>query len=276
MKDIEFINDQWRQLLQHNQINSFESLWQFEQGNWFEAPNYRRGGWSGVSRTNLALPDGSELSVFIKRQENHVYRSWQNLFRPMATFEREYRNILHFQQLGIPTVDLVYFGQRVVDGRLRAILITLELSGYQTLDAFMHNAISNRQAQARIFAGVAKAMRAMHAQQFQHNCLYPKHLFVSEQGINGLDARFIDLEKAKRRPFKGNVALRDLGTLHRHSENITRTNRLRFFLEYMQEKRLSVVSKRMLKLITKKKTSRMRDIVLQDVENLTPELKDAT
>lgn len=229
MKDIEFIDDQWRQMLQHNQIDSFESLWQFEQGNWFEAPNYRRGGWSGVSKTKLSMPDGNEVCFYIKRQENHVYRSWQNLFRPMATFEREYRNIMRFQQHGIPTVDLVYFGQHMVDGKLRAILITPELKGYQGLDAMMKMATINRPKQARVFAGVAKAMRTMHAAQYQHNCLYPKHLFIREQESGEFDARFIDLEKAKRLPFKGNVALRDLGTLHRHTENLSRTDRLRFF-----------------------------------------------
>lgn len=276
MKDIEFISDSWCELLQHNQIDNFETLWQFEQGNWFEAPNYRRGGWSGVSRSKLAMPDGSEVCLYIKRQENHVYHSWQHLFRPMATFEREYRNIMRFQQHGIPTVDLIYFGQRMVDGKLRAILITHELESYQALDALMKARKFSRKTQAKLFSDVAMAMRSMHTQQFQHNCLYPKHLFIREYAAGQFDTRFIDLEKTKRWPFKRNAALRDLGTLHRHTENMSRTDRLRFFLAYRQEKHLSVQSKKMLVKLTKKKASIAGDASSYEIDQLPAKLQEVS
>jgi hypothetical protein len=44
--------------------------------------------------------------------------------------------------------------------------------------------------------------------------------------------------------------------LHRHTCGCSRTDRLRFFLAYRQEKRLSPESKRMLAIITRPKASR--------------------
>ena len=50
--------------------------------------------------------------------------------------------------------------------------------------------------------------------------------------------------------------MKDLGILHRHTSGCSRTDRLRFFLAYRQETRLSPESKRMLAIITRPKASR--------------------
>ncbi|CAG0980005.1 Protein InaA [Methylophilaceae bacterium] len=279
MCEIEYVSERWRDLLHCNHVDSFEALWQLEQDNWFEAPNRRRGGWSGVCRTTLALPGEGEVGVFIKRQENHVYHGWRHLFRPMATFEREYHNILAFQKYGIPTVDLIYFGQRKVGGKLRAILVTRELTGYQALDAYAGSfpASMDSLTRKKLFESMATAMRAMHARHFQHNCLYPKHLFIRNAEDHPVETRFIDLEKAKRWPLKRNVALKDLGTLHRHTEHCSKTDRLRFFLAYRQEKRLSDRSRKMLAAIMQgKKSHRDGNGKPSDSGELISRLQDAS
>lgn len=272
MKDIEFISEHGRDLLRHHQLDSFESLWQFEEGNWFEALNYRRGGWSGVSRTELKLPDGSPVGLFIKRQENHVYRSWQNWFRPMATFEREFRNILAFQKEGIPTLEVVYFGQRRVCGKLRAILITRALTGYQDFESWMTSAAFSRDVKAKVFRSLAMVIKAMHMRHFQHNCLYPKHIFIREQVLGKFDIRLIDLEKAKRWPFKRNASLRDLSTLNRHTHHLSKTDRLRLFLAYRQEKCLSTKSKEMISKLSNSKKSKSSASILDQMEKLPTQL----
>lgn len=242
----EYIGDEWRGILRYNHADSFEQLWALEAGHWFEPPNYRRGGWSGVVRTRLALPEGGEVGIFIKRQENHVYRAWRNFFRPTATFEREFRNLLRFRQLGIPSQEPVYFGQRTVDGKLRAILVTRELAGYLSADAERYRTIAklDQARRKRLITQIAETIRELHLNRTQHNCLYPKHLFVRED--SGMDVRLIDLEKAKWRPFRRLIAIRDFGSLYRHTEGWSRTDQLRLFLAYRQETRLSKNSRKIL------------------------------
>ncbi|PKO25129.1 MAG: hypothetical protein CVU35_05700 [Betaproteobacteria bacterium HGW-Betaproteobacteria-8] len=255
MENMEYISERWHSTLQQNHADNFEALWQLQQDNWFEAPNYRRGGWSGVCKAVLSLEDGTQANVFIKRQENHFYRSWRHFFQQRPTFEREFRKILAFNKYGIPAVELLYYGQRMEHGKLRAILVTRELEGYQALgdDQTMIFSGMDFARRKRLFGSVAAAMRQMHAHRFQHSCPYPKHLFVKAQADGSFQTCFIDLEKARRRLSAKKAGLKDLGILHRHTRNCSRTDRLRFFLAYRQEKRLSKESKAMLATITQAK-----------------------
>ena len=69
MKD--FLNQRWADVLRNNGLTDFDALWNLDIG-WFEAPNRRRGGWSGVSRCELSVPAQASAGVFLKRQENHA------------------------------------------------------------------------------------------------------------------------------------------------------------------------------------------------------------
>lgn len=247
----EYLNPDWQDILRFNKADSFEQLWELNQGDWFEPPNHRRGGWSGVVRQTLALPEGGEVGIFIKRQENHGYRSWENLFRRSATFEREFRNLQRCRNLGIPTLEPIYFGQRMVDGNLRATLITRELEGYQPFDAPCYSPISrlDRSRRKRFFDSVGAALRQMHSRNIQYNCLYLKHIFVKENADGDVDVRLIDLEKAKWRPFRRLIAIRDMYSLNRRAEGWGNTDKMRLFLAYRGESRLSVESKSILRAV---------------------------
>lgn len=255
MNGNDYVSPEWREALAANGLDAFEHIWPVAEDAWFEPPNQARGGWSGVTRQVLTMPDGSRAGIFVKRQENHVYRSWRHFFRPAATLEREFRNCLHFRELGIPSMEPLYFAERRVDGKLRAILITRELDGYRSLESPEYRPIRQvkREDRNRLIASLAGIIRQMHAHRFQHTCLYPKHLFVKKNCDGSLDARFIDLEKTRWLPFRRWIALRDLDSLQRHAEGWGRTDRLRFFLAYRQEKRLSPASKRLLGAILGKR-----------------------
>lgn len=241
-----FANDVLRDALAKKGLSTFDALWNLDT-EWFEAPNYRRGGWSGVSRYRL---DSS--GIFIKRQENHFYRAPITCFLPRATFAREFDNILRFVSLGIPTLDLIYFGHRTLKGKVQAILITRELEGYQSLDSLeiQNRSQTDPEYKKKLFAKLASEIHKMHECHMQHNCLYPKHIFVKSLE-DGIDVRFIDLEKAKWRPFKLHASLRDLGTLYRHAGEWRATDKLRLFLAYRNESRLSQHSKAFIRKIIK-------------------------
>ena len=253
----EYINEDWRAILRHNQAETFERLWQLDRKDWFEPPNSGRGGWSGVVRQEFSLPEGGKTGVFIKFQENHVYRSWKNLFCLSATFEREFRNLQHYRSLGIPTQEPIYFGHRNINGDLRAILVTRELEGYQAFDADCYSPICklDRTRRKRYFQSVATTLQQMHGCNLMHNGLYLKHIFVRENDDGSVDTRLIDLEKARWRPIKRLIAIRDFGSLHRHASGWSRTDRLRLFLAYRQEARLGKESRKILGSILGRKKS---------------------
>ncbi|GMR08832.1 MAG: lipopolysaccharide kinase InaA family protein [Gammaproteobacteria bacterium] len=238
MKD--YLPEHWQRILSHNKLGDFASLWDLDAG-WFEDLNKRRGGWSGVSHCELDRPDGSIVGVFLKRQENHITRT---LTHPMGmpTFTREMQNILRFKAADIPALEPVYYAERRIDGDLRAILVTEELAGYESLEDWVTRCARQgwptRQLRARLMRAVAVVMSKMNQHHLQHNCFYPKHIFIRFDG-DDISVRIIDLEKTKWRLFKSYAMFRDLYTLNRHSQRWSRTDRLRFFLIYLGLKRLT-------------------------------------
>jgi hypothetical protein len=238
----------WRSILAANGLAEFEALWNLPR-DWFEPPNKRRGGWSAVSRHRLRLDDGSGVGVFVKRQQDHAYRNLLHPFRGRPTFERELRNIHAYRACGVPTLVPVYFGWRRHGGHQQAILITLELQGFCSLLALQREWTERgrppRAQRLALLESLAALTRRMHGCGLQHNCFYPKHLFLRPQA-DAWELRVIDLEKTKRRRRRDAARVRDLSTLGRYAQGWSRSERLRFFLRYLQRKRLDPEARRLL------------------------------
>ena len=229
-----FINSpETQRLLEHNQLADFEQLWTLE-AEWFEEPNYRRNGWSGVSKYALTDASGKKNWVFIKRQENHNFKTLLHPFKGVPTFRREYNNIRHLNNQQIPTLTTLYYGERTIKGNDQAILITQSLEGYQSFEDFF-SPQENQQLPQRpaIMALTGKVIRAMHDAHFRHNCLYSKHLFVKCNG-NDIDVRLIDLEKLKWLPLTSQIRRNDLSRLIRRGEPLTYEDLKNILLSYYQ------------------------------------------
>ncbi len=241
----EYIGAGYEQVLQLNGMDSFDSIWNMDAG-WFEEPNDRRGGWSGVSRLSLKKENGESIGVFLKRQENHDTKVWNHPVKGIPTFYHEFKNIRRFTAHGIPTLEPVYFACRYQEGKSQAILITRELEGFQSLDAAIYERdgaiMQNRAQREEIMDAVAKAVRKMHGYHFQHRCLYGKHIFLGL--VDGCwEVKFIDLEKVRRILIKKMAIMCDLDTLPRHLPRWGCRDRVKFLKIYMQEEKLSRKSK---------------------------------
>jgi len=233
----DYVASDWAAVARANGLDSFESIWALDIG-WFEEPNQRRGGWSGVSRHEVALPDGSREGIFIKRQQNHTTRSWLHPVRGILTFRREFRNLQQLQSFGVPTLDVLYFAERVVGGDRRAILISRELAGYTSFDDcvryWLQHGWPKKPVRDEIIQRLAGIARHMHRHRIQQNCFLPKHVFIGE--IDGkMDMRLIDFEKAKRCLTVERATIRDLDTFNRRSPWFKTTDRLRFLLAYHEQ-----------------------------------------
>jgi len=218
------VSDNDREILEYNGFGSFESLWDAKR-DWFEEPNFRRHGWSGVSQHVLKRPKGGSLTVFIKRQQNHNFHSILHPLRGFPTAYREYRNICKLKERGIPCSNLVFYGHRKNGGQWQAILITRALTGYKpledALDLIEQDDVAARRA---LLASVARTLSRVHRHYLRHSCLYAKHIFVrvgspadaDPRGEHEFDSVLIDLEKMRIGFPLFRLALHDLDTLYRH------------------------------------------------------------
>ena len=239
MKD--YTAAEWQDIFAFNGLRTFGDFWKLE-AKWFEEPNQRRGGWSGVARCELKLPGGGTTRVFLKRQENHMTRTPAHPLRGEPTFLREFRCILRYRECGIPSLTPLYFAWRREGGNQRAVLLTEELAGFRSLEETAKDWEQNPpppKIRRAVIRAVAQLLRQIHSHRLRHNCFYPKHIFLRLAGGGPVAVRVIDLEKTKTRLFGWDRDYRDLRTLNRHSFGWSRADRVRFFLEYLGVSRLT-------------------------------------
>ncbi len=231
-----YISPEHRSLLAASHLASFDDVWALK-AEWFEEPNVRRGGWSGVCRIVVPRADGSELGLFLKRQENHQRRDWRHPVRGEPTFAREFRMLRYLQDKGVPAPRPVFYGSAVVGGDARGILMTEELAGYRPLDAVTTELFAAGRpplaAQRALLRAAAGIVRALHAAGVQHSSLYPKHIFVRMREGADPDAALIDLEKSRTTLLSKRRMLHDLDALNRHAEHWSRSARLYFLCRYL-------------------------------------------
>jgi len=241
-------------------LRDFDAWWRLELPT-VEPGNAGRGGWSTVGRHTLCAPDGSAVGMYVKRQQDHVYRSWRHPWRGRPTGAREMRVLRQCRALGIHTAEPVLYAQRLAGGHVQGVLVTRELAGYRALDELVlewrRAGAPPRDQRLRLLQVVATQVRALHDAHLEHNCLYPKHVMVSRAWLAG-DAgaaavALIDLEKCKWRWRRLTCALRDLDSLNRRSPGWSRTDRRRFLGWYLAAgRRLSRRDRRLWKTLARR------------------------
>lgn len=243
---LDYLATGWSKILEHNGLGNFDALWNLK-AEWFEPPNERRGGWSGVVRLELRLPDGGSEGVFLKRQENHRRRTLRHPFGE-PTFAGEMQNILRLQRAEVPTLEPVYYAQRKVNGRWRAILMTRELKDFRPLNWWLEQWQATGWATSRpirqaVLKEAAWVIRRLHKDAgLVHNALHPKHLFVKvsdERGVPKAEARLIDLEKMRPAMTSMRAARRDLDSFNRRCLPLSLADRMRFLACYLGTRHLS-------------------------------------
>lgn len=230
----DFIAAAWRRRFAVHGVVDFESLWGLELPP-LDVANETRGGISTVALLALPTAGHGRGRLIIKRQRNHQSRTWRHPLQGVPTLQKEFRNIRRFDRCGLATVVPVYFAQRHDGGGSRAMLITEYLEGYQSFDtcleAWTDTSDPPSGGRQAILRQVAELIARMHRAGFQHNCLYPKHLFVNTR-LTCPDVRLIDLEKAGWSVCARRRMTRDLAAFFRRSAFWTLAAQERFLVYY--------------------------------------------
>ena len=230
----DFLVSTWRKRLAAHGLTDFERLWRLALPP-LDSANTTRGGVSSVGILVLAAHNREGRRLVVKRQRNHQTRTWRHPLKGIPTARKEFDNIRRFAHCGLGAAAPVFFGQRCDHRGRRAILMTEYLEGYQSLDSLLtqwaRDPAPGEVTRDAILRQVADLIARMHRAGFQHNCLYPKHLFVSTAGARP-DIRLIDLEKATRSIWGGRRMTRDLGAFFRRCPHWSASDQTRFLVDY--------------------------------------------
>jgi hypothetical protein len=252
-----FQSKRYQAIFAQHQLDGFSPIWA-KQIDWFEEPNHRRGGWSGVGRIILTSDQG-ELCVFVKKQQNHGRRTLLHPIKGEPTFRREFKRLAFLEANHIKAPTLVFYGEKKIDGHACTILATEALLGFEPLDVVMQRwqveGNRSKQQKTRLLSTIAETLRQFHATGLAHRALYPKHLFIKNAETQP-EVALIDLEKARFSLFFLYRAYFDLSALNRHAEGWTASQRLSFFLHYMQAKKLTKPLKILCRLILRRSSRR--------------------
>ncbi|MFW5431476.1 MAG: lipopolysaccharide kinase InaA family protein [Methylophilaceae bacterium] len=236
-----FKTEYYQNFFSQFQLDDFDQLWNHHI-DWFEEPNIRRGGWSGVGKLDLNTTADEFLSVFVKKQKNHGRRTVRHPFSGEPTFRRELDRLEYLERCNIPAPKVVFYDEKTVENTACAILITETLLDYEPLDVLTEHWFNKgnvtREQKRMLLSSVAKSLRRFHQSGLVHRALYPKHIFVKKAGSKPKIA-LIDLEKARFRKVFWYCAYYDLSALHRHAEHWSRSDYLYFYLAYFEMKQLT-------------------------------------
>ena len=215
-----------------------------------------------LSKDNLAAfrqrimfdTDSPKTTLFLKRYQNipklKQKRNWLTRRKRISMMDCDRRPAEDLQKLGINTPQTIAFGQEWQGlFEKRSFIITEKIPASASLeeklpDYFLHQ-------RKNFIKNLAAFVREFHKTGYRHRDLYLCHIFCNPQNQFTL----IDLNRAfKPQFFSERYLIKDLAQLYYSApgETFTKSDRLRFFLAYLQKNKLSKKDKILINKIKSK------------------------
>lgn len=246
------ISTQWKAQLEKAGLLDLEAVAN-RQFDWFEPPNHRRGGWSGVSRIILnpeALPE-DQVPVFLKIQQNHWFRAPNNFFRRQLTFVRENESMTQIAPVVSCTPEVLLFGQWTSGPDTGAVIITRALDGWHPLNGWLQGKNSlvppDQTTLLKVFESIASTSRLLNNAGWVHLSFSAKHLFVRPNNDSAYDVCLIDYEKCRRHLSSGYRTIKDCSHFMRHTPLMTDALKREYLKFYFQTDVFSPAHRRLIK-----------------------------
>lgn len=181
---------------------------------------------------------------YIKRYRRAI--GWRK-YLPRQRIQAEWENLHHFARWGIPTAQVIAYGlSRHAGAFIRGAMITREIPETTDLAWLAHKKSPLLKDAAwvnNLSQQVADFTRIMHQHRFVHNDLKWRNILVDDAA----KAYFIDCPTGGFwwGPFLQYRIIKDLACLDKVGKyNLSRSQRLRFYLHYTQQERLSAADKK--------------------------------
>jgi tRNA A-37 threonylcarbamoyl transferase component Bud32 len=173
---------------------------------------------------------------------------WLRRFIGRSRTRAEWENLQAFVAMGIPTADLVAYGESGTRGSYSGTLITREVRGTSdlaTLAGSRHSLLGDRQWRLQIIGRLSKTIQNMHGHGFVHNDLKWRNILVGVTGDPTVSLIDCPLGRKMPGPFLVRGRIKDLACLDKIArQQLSKMERLRFYLAYKGKSRLSVKDKK--------------------------------
>lgn len=178
----------------------------------------------------------------------------------------EAKNQQRFLKMGIAAAPVVAYGEEYfLMKTIKGILVTEGVEAVTDLVTISNNEpekFCDKTWRERVIRNLACVLRILHQNDFCHNDLHWRNVLIQQRTEESEPKIYlIDCPSGKRLfwPFLYYRKLKDLASLDKvASSYLTRTQRLKFYLQYRQIKKLTTKDKRMIKGIFARKESRLK------------------
>ena len=227
------------------------------------------------------ISKGSQSVIFSQEIEGQIYfikryhrsknlGSWLGYSR----FHTEARNQQWFNKIGISAARVVAVGEeKFILKTLKGVLITEGIDDVIDLAAIAKDhpeKFQNSHWRNAVIVDLAQVIAKLHQHHFCHNDLHWRNVLIQQNGVKKEPKIYlIDCPSGKHLfwPFLYYRKLKDLASLDKLAPHyLSRTQRLRFYLEYRQISKLSKKDKAMIHEIFARKASRLKRKVKRNLE----------
>ena len=210
-----------------------------------------------------AVPAGGArpVKVYLKRYDRppiiSQLRNWLSHHRRRSFARTEHEIACKLAAAGIDTPHTVAYGEQW--GTLferRSFLMTEEIEDSRSLESQLPSCFQGtwtpqkRRARRDFLGRLASFIRRFHETGFRHRDLYLSHIFHSDGG----EFCLIDLARTSRPILRRRFQMKDIAQLHYSApaESFTRADRLRFYLAYVDRRRLQPPDKAFIRKVVRK------------------------
>jgi|GEM_PF-2013202 hypothetical protein len=247
-----YISDKWKPLLCQAGLADPQSF-ALQKFDWFEEPNERRGGKSGVCRIvlNPDFPREAQKAVFFKIQQNYSFRAFNKFFTKQLTFVREFEANRKVAAILPHTPEILLFCTWKSGRDKWAALITKELASWIQLAGWLkgENGIEppHEQIFLKILGAAAETSRRLNDAGWVHMGFSAKHIFIRPGADNSFETCVIDFEKCRKHPNPAYRTLKDCSHFMRHTPGICDEHKLYYLKAYFKTESFTRAQLRLIK-----------------------------